>query len=633
MKARRINNKVLIYLSITLSLIYLFIRIFYTLPIGYGAASMTFAVILLFAEVSGIIESIMNLYGMSKVVSPKIPDVNEDKFPDVDVFIATYNEPVELLYNTINGCLNMDYPDKDKVHIYLCDDTSREEMKKLAKHMNINYITRKERKDAKAGNYNNAMKNSSSPLIVTFDADMIPMSDFLMSTVPYFLGEEEIGFIQTPQSFYNPDLFQFNLFLENAIPNEQDYFFRKIEVAKNKTNTCIYGGSNTVISRKALEDVGGFYTKVITEDFATGILIQSKGYRCYAIGDVHASGLSPSDIKSLVKQRERWGRGCIQTFRKLGILRMKGLSLLQKISCLTSIFYWYSSIRRAIYIIAPLLFTFFGVVVVKCQTFFVFWLWFINHMVNRVLIYRISDGIRSTKWTNIYETILFPSLMLTMFMETFGITQNKFEVTRKDKIKENKLYNLKKAVPHIIFAILSIISLYICVDNLIFDNNNNILINIFWLMYNLFTLIMAILFMAGRTAYRRYERVNIITDAEVKIDDKIIKCKTKDISESGISLTIYEEMDIKEKENIIVIVRTDKYTSEFEVKLIRKQGSNNDFSYAFIIDKISEDNYRSLLNIIYDRVPTLPDKIEKEKLSVYYLGLNINKRIKKYIMR
>lgn len=339
---------------------------------------MIFAIILLIAEVSGIIESIMNLYGMSSVISPKIPEVNNEDFPDVDVFIATYNEPVELLYNTINGCLNMDYPDKNKVHIYLCDDTNRVEMKALAKHMNINYITREDRIDAKAGNYNNALKNTKSPLIVTFDADMIPMSGFLMSTVPYFLGEEKIGFIQTPQSFYNPDLFQFNLFLENAIPNEQDYFFRKIEVAKNRTNTSIYGGSNTVISRKALEDVGGFYTKVIIEDFATGILIQSKGYRCYAIGDVHASGLSPSDIKSLVKQRERWGRGCIQTFRKLGILRMKGLSLLQKVSCLTSIFYWYSSIRRAIYIIAPLLFTFFGIVIVKCQTFFVFWLWFIN---------------------------------------------------------------------------------------------------------------------------------------------------------------------------------------------------------------------------------------------------------------
>ena len=73
----------------------------------------------------------------------------------------------------------------------------------------------------------------------------------------------------------------------------------------------IYGGSNTVITRRALEDVGGFYEKSITEDFATGILIQKKGYVCYALNEVLASGLSPTDLKSLISQRVRWARGCI----------------------------------------------------------------------------------------------------------------------------------------------------------------------------------------------------------------------------------------------------------------------------------------------------------------------------------
>ena len=60
---------------------------------------------------------------------------------------------------------------------------------------------------------NNALSKTTSPLVVTFDADMIPMHNFLTACVPYFFIEnEEIGFIQTPQSFYNPDLFQYNLF-------------------------------------------------------------------------------------------------------------------------------------------------------------------------------------------------------------------------------------------------------------------------------------------------------------------------------------------------------------------------------------------------------------------------------------
>lgn len=88
-------------------------------------------------------------------------------------------------------------------------------------------------KQAKSGNLNNALSKTSSPYIATFDADMIPFKNFLMETVPYFLKDgvskdgRKIGLIQTPQSFYNADIFQFHLFSEENLPNEQDFFFKK----------------------------------------------------------------------------------------------------------------------------------------------------------------------------------------------------------------------------------------------------------------------------------------------------------------------------------------------------------------------------------------------------------------------
>ena len=60
-----------------------------------------------------------------------------------------------------------------------------------------------------------------------------------------------------------------NLYYENSVPNEQDYFFREINVGRNKANAPIYAGSNTLISREALELVGGIATGTITEDFET----------------------------------------------------------------------------------------------------------------------------------------------------------------------------------------------------------------------------------------------------------------------------------------------------------------------------------------------------------------------------
>lgn len=55
-----------------------------------------------------------------------------------------------------------------------------------------------------------------------------------MKTVPYFFMKDTktssylpIALVQTPQSFYNQDLFQFHLFSETTIPNEQDFFQKK----------------------------------------------------------------------------------------------------------------------------------------------------------------------------------------------------------------------------------------------------------------------------------------------------------------------------------------------------------------------------------------------------------------------
>ena len=61
-----------------------------------------------------------------------LPLIPQSWYPDIDVIVATHNEPVELLYKTVNALTYMDYPDKSKVHIYIADDGNRPEMGKLA---------------------------------------------------------------------------------------------------------------------------------------------------------------------------------------------------------------------------------------------------------------------------------------------------------------------------------------------------------------------------------------------------------------------------------------------------------------------------------------------------------------------
>ena len=133
MKWQRLQNKrkwIVIYILLTG--IYVIWRLFFTLPISYGVLSLILGGVLLVVEMMGIFDFFLHFIGITKLVIPTKPILNEDcEYPHVDVFIATYNEPEDILYKTIIGCKNMDYPDKDKVHIYILDDGKRESIKRL----------------------------------------------------------------------------------------------------------------------------------------------------------------------------------------------------------------------------------------------------------------------------------------------------------------------------------------------------------------------------------------------------------------------------------------------------------------------------------------------------------------------
>lgn len=633
------KNRAWLIFNIGWTIVYLIWRTLYTVPLQDGIISAVAGISLLVVEIVGMFEAFVHYFNMHRIENHPVPVVPLEEYPDVDVFIATYNEPTELLYKTINGCVHMDYPDKSKVHIYICDDGRRAEVKQLAEQMHVNYLDREDNKGAKAGNLNHALSVTSSPLIATFDADMIPQHEFLVDTVAYFVDQEiknreleekdriKIGFIQTPQSFYNPDLFQFNLFSESRIPNEQDYFYKDVQVARNKSNCVIYGGSNTVISREALNDVGGFFTKSITEDFATGIKIQQKGYICYAINKVLASGLSPTDLKSLINQRIRWGRGCIQTGRRVHICLSRHLSLAQKANYLASIWYWYASWKRLIYIMSPILFATFGVLVVKCSLIEVLIFWLPMYISSNISLKMMSRNIRTTKWTNLYETTIFPFMMIPVLLETFGISMKKFKVTQKDA-KQNKKKDWVYAIPHTILIILSVIGIANCIRWTFTTGRIDYFVILFWLFVNLFNLVMSLFFVMGRNAVRKNERQVAEIPCTITARYGSYKGVTRDISEGGVAVIIPYAFDVDEEEICGIQLDSDRYHAAIEGKIVSVTKSKQGWCYVFGVTGL-KDSRQDFLQLIYDREPSLPDNLDESLSSFDDLRLNITRRVVK----
>ena len=87
--------------------------------------------------------------------------------------------------------------------------------------------------------------------IAIFDADHAPGRDFLTRTLGYF-EDPKLGFVQTPQDFYNLDSFQHRRRgTGNTFWTEQSLFFRVIQRGKDYWNAAFFCGSCAVVRRSA----------------------------------------------------------------------------------------------------------------------------------------------------------------------------------------------------------------------------------------------------------------------------------------------------------------------------------------------------------------------------------------------
>jgi cellulose synthase (UDP-forming) len=644
------KRNIIFIINMVLMTIYLGWRILFTLPYDQGILNMIFGVLLVVAETVTVFTTFELFYqkirmNKTRLECPVIPD---EAYPDVDVFIATHNEPEELLYKTVNACTFMTYPDKSKVHIYLCDDGNREEIEKLAKKFGVGYLGLADNKHAKSGNLNHALSKTSSPLIATFDADMIPQHTFLMKTVPYFLlsvyikengtwrlrtekeleESSKIGLIQTPQSFYNPDLFQFNLYAEGNIPNEQDFFSKEVNIMRNASNAIAYTGSNTVILRKAMVEINGFPINTITEDFETSIRIQKAGYITYATDEIQAAGLTTTTIKSMLKQRIRWARGVIHSLQNTHAIYTPKLPLKARITYLNSYLYWWSFFNRLVFILSPLLFALFDFQIVNTSFWEVLVFWLPGYSFYSISMRYLSSNIRNQKWSQIIDTIFMPYLIVPVILESFHIHQNKFKVTNKKKESTGVGWDfVVYAIPHGILLIVSIIAMVRFVHGkygwALFYSS----IIIFWIAYNMVSLCYAMFFMLGRPAYRNSERILAEEDITVQYKNQFYEAKTVDVSENGVAFWVERPIYLPENEVLQMTVHTPYYSANLEGEITYVKEYKSGWRYCATVKPINNVNKRQYMQIIYDRTHTLPMQMDMWITAYDDILRNIKKRV------
>ncbi|SCB62110.1 cellulose synthase (UDP-forming) [Rhizobium aethiopicum] len=347
---------------------YMFWRLTETvLPYPNDGASFYWVWILFVVEALACVEVILFLVLMSRYVdrsaeTDRLGRVffarDKRELPTVDVFIPTYNEPLDVLERTIIGARSLDYP-ADKLNVYVLDDQRRDWLNAYCEEKNVIHVTRGDNSHAKAGNMNNGLKVSSGEFIAIFDADFVPYRHFLRRTLPFF-SDESIGIVQTPQHFFNVDPVQSNLGLENIWPDEQRLFFDEIAPSRDAWDVSFCCGSCSIARRQAIDAIGGFPTESITEDLLTTLSMLNKGYKTRYLNERLSMGLAAENLTGYFVQRERWCQGGIQTlYLYNGPLRGPGLTLFQRIMFLPASWLVQYLVRFAI-LLVPIVYLWFG---------------------------------------------------------------------------------------------------------------------------------------------------------------------------------------------------------------------------------------------------------------------------------
>jgi cellulose synthase (UDP-forming) len=381
-----------------------------------------------------------------------------DFAPSVDVMIPTYNEPAFILRRTIIGCQAMDYPYKT---IYLLDDTRREEVKALAAELGCEYISRQDNKHAKAGNLNHAMMRTHGELIVCFDADFVPTRNFLTRTVGFF-QDAKVALVQTPQSYYNSDPIARNLGLENILVPEQEVFYRQIQPVRDGTDSVVCAGTSFVMRRSALLNAGGeFVTSSLSEDYFTAVRLSGKGYRLIYLDEKLSAGTAPEDMGAQATQRLRWAQGTLQAFFiKENPLTIPGLRPLQRLSHLTGILHWFTSLSRVGFLLIPLAYSFLGIIPVRATTEEVIYYFLPQYLVHLSVFSWLSYHSRSVFLSDIYDVVLCFPLAATVVQTMLKPFGKGFKVTPKGSQRDRRVFNWALAWPLIALFVLTAVSLW-----------------------------------------------------------------------------------------------------------------------------------------------------------------------------
>ncbi len=248
--------------------------------------------------------------------SRPLPVADPNYQPFVSLHTPAYNEPPDLLIETIKALEQMDYPNFE---IVVIDNNTKDPAtygpveEYCRGRERVKFVHVDPWPGYKAGACNLALRQHTDPraeIIGLVDADDIVKPYYLREVVPYFC-DERLGFIQT---FEGNREYEGSGYYTACVDSYQG-FYLAVMSSRNERNAVPFVGTMGMFRREALESVGGWNEWCISEDTEASLRVLKAGWSGLYIPRCFGRGVVPHSFAGLQTQRHRWCFGAMQILR------------------------------------------------------------------------------------------------------------------------------------------------------------------------------------------------------------------------------------------------------------------------------------------------------------------------------
>lgn len=232
-------------------------------------------------------------------------------YPRVSVLIPAHNEEM-VIGRTVDAMARLDYP-PDCLEIIVINDSSTDRTGEILSQKQsvcpqLKVVTIKPPQGArgKSNALNHGLKAASGKYVVIYDADNTPERAAVRRLVEAILQDDSLGAVVGKFRTRNRDTNLLTRFI-----NLETLNFQWIVQAGR---CSLFGlttitGTNFIVRRSILENIGGWNMNALTEDTELTVRIYEYGYRITWLPDAVTWEQEPERLSVWIKQRTRWARG------------------------------------------------------------------------------------------------------------------------------------------------------------------------------------------------------------------------------------------------------------------------------------------------------------------------------------